>query len=155
MEIDIPGFGLLKLFYLVTDFNGTLALDGNLPPQVKKKLNALSESLEIFVLTSDEFGKAKQELKDVNCQLRILEEKDMVAQKADFVTKLGSEKVVAFGNGKNDREMLKVARFGVIILGKEGCAVDSLLSADAQVPTIEDGLDLLLKPKRLRATLKF
>jgi len=155
LEIDVPGFGLVHLEYLVSDFNGTLALDGNLPPEVKQKLNALSESLKLYVLTSDEFGKAKEELNDVNCVLQILEEEAMVAQKADFVTKLGAERVVAFGNGMNDKEMLKAARLGVIVLGREGCAMETLLAADLQVSSILDGLDLLLNPKRLRATLKF
>ncbi|MCW4025459.1 MAG: ATPase P [Candidatus Bathyarchaeota archaeon] len=155
LEIDIAGFGRLQLNFLVSDFNGTLALDGKLPLEVKQKLNALSKHLKLYVLTSDEFGLAKQELADVNCELHILEEKDMVAQKADFVVALGAEHVVAFGNGMNDRDMLKAARLGVIILGREGCSVQSLLAADVQVPSILDGLDLLLCPKRLRATLKF
>jgi soluble P-type ATPase len=155
LEIDVPGFGSMKLEYLVSDFNGTLALDGNLLPQVKQKLNILAGSLKIFVLTSDEFGKAKEELKDVHCVLHIIEDKNMDAQKAAFVSKLGPEKVVAFGNGMNDRKMLKAAKLGVIILGREGCAVEALLAADLQVTSAVDGLDLLLTPKRLRATLKF
>jgi soluble P-type ATPase len=155
LESTIAGFGLLQLKFLVSDFNGTIAVDGKLPLEVKQKLNTLSEHLKLFVLTSDEFGLAKQELADVNCELHILEEKDMAAQKADFVTALGADHVVAFGNGMNDKDMLKAARLGVIILGREGCAVQSLLAADVQVPSIADGLDLLLYPKRLRATLKF
>ncbi len=155
LKIDVVGFGALKLQYLVSDFNGTLALDGNLPLEVKHKLNVLSESLQLFVLTSDEFGKAQEQLHDVNCTLHILEEKDMAVQKADFVAKLGAERVVAFGNGMNDKGMLKAARLGIIVLGREGCAVETLLSADVQVSSIEDGLDLLLNSKRLRATLKF
>jgi P-type E1-E2 ATPase len=155
LELEVPGFGSVKLEYLVSDFNGTLALDGNLPSQVKNKLNTLAKSLEIFILTSDEFGKAKEELKDVNCVLHVLEEHDMAAQKAEFVKKLGAEKVVAFGNGMNDKAMLKAAKLGVVISGREGCAVESLLAADLQVTSATDGLDLLLHPKRLRATLKF
>jgi soluble P-type ATPase len=155
LEINIAGFGQLQLMFLVSDFNGTLAQDGKLSLEVKQKLNTLSEHLKLYVLTSDEFGLAKQELTDVNCELYILEEKDMVAQKADFVTSLGAQNVVAYGNGMNDRDMLKAARLGIIVLGKEGCAVQSLLAANVQVPSIVDGLDLLLNPKRLRATLKF
>ena len=154
-EVDVPSFGHLKLEYLVSDFNGTLALDGNLPLKVKQKLNTIAESLRIFVLTSDEFGKAEEELKDVNCTLHIIEEKNMDAQKAEFVRKLGAEKVVALGNGMNDRLMLKVAKLGIVVSGNEGCAVEALVAADVQVTNAVDGLDLLLNPKRLRATLKF
>ena len=155
LKIDILGFGAMELGFLVSDFNGTLSLDGNLLPCVKEKLNAISHSLKIFVLTSDEFGKAKEQLKEVNCTLHILEESEMDMKKAEFVNKLGSDKVVAFGNGLNDRKMLKVAKLGVVVTGHEGCAVETLLAADIQVATAVDGLDLLLNPKRLRATLKF
>ena len=155
LEIDISGFGQLKLEYLVCDFNGTLALDGKLLPNIKPKLTSIAEFLKIVVLTSDEFGKAKEELKEVNCSLHILEEKNMDTQKAEFVTNLGSERVVAFGNGVNDRKMLKVAKLGVVIVGSEGCATETLLAADIQVASIVDGFDLLLNPRRLRATLKF
>jgi soluble P-type ATPase len=62
--------------------------------------------------------------------------------------------VAAFGNGRNDRLMLKAAALGVAVMGREGCAVDALQAADLCVGKIEDGLDLLLHPKRLEATLK-
>jgi len=51
--------------------------------------------------------------------------------------------------------MLKVARLGFIVAGGEGCAVEALLAADIQLASAVDGLDLLLNPRRLRATLKF
>lgn len=155
LKIDLPGFGSMELESLVTDFNGTLALDGNLLPNVKEKLASISNSLKIFVLTSDEFGNAKEQLKEVKCTLHILKENNMDAQKADFVNKLGCDKVVAFGNGLNDRKMLKVAKLGMVVAGHEGCAVEALLAADIQVANAVDGLDLLLNPRRLRATLKF
>jgi soluble P-type ATPase len=42
LEIDIPGFGLLVLQHLVTDFNGTLSVGGKLLPGVKGQLNRLA-----------------------------------------------------------------------------------------------------------------
>ncbi len=155
IEIDVPGFGFLRLEYLISDYNGTLALDGHLSFQVRDKLNAISKKLKIFIVTSDEFGKANQELKDLKCELHIIKEEDMAAKKAEFVTKLGSDKVVAFGNGMNDTKMLSAAKLGIIISGCEGCAIQALLAADIQVTSPTDGLDLLLNPKRLRASLKF
>jgi len=89
LEIDIPGFGLLKLEYLVCDFTGTISLDGSLLPTVRAKLNAIADSLKIVVLTADEFGKAHIELKDVNCEVHIIQGKAIDAQKAEFVRKLG------------------------------------------------------------------
>lgn len=40
-------------------------------------------------------------------------------------------------------------------LWEEGCAVKALVAADVQVARAIDWLDLLVNPKRLRATLKF
>lgn len=67
LNIDIPGFGSLKLEYLICDFTGTISVDGKLLPAIKEKLNEIGSNLKIFVLTADEFGKAEEELKDVNC----------------------------------------------------------------------------------------
>ena len=51
--------------------------------------------------------------------------------------------------------MLKTAKIGIAIIGRERCAVDSLTAADVQVRSVEDGLDLLLNPGRLKATIQF
>lgn len=155
LDVDIPGFGSLRLEFLVCDFTGTISVDGKLLPGVKEKLNDLADYLKIYILTADEFGTAQEELKDINCQVHIIKGPGIDAQKAEFVKNLGKESVVAFGNGLNDRTMLKVARLGIIVVGSEGCAVESLLAAHVQVANPIDGLDLLIRPQRLRATLKF
>uniref|UniRef100_A0A7V6CDT1 ATPase P n=1 Tax=Thermodesulfobacterium geofontis TaxID=1295609 RepID=A0A7V6CDT1_9BACT len=154
-ELEIPGFGLVKLEHLVADFTGTLSFDGKLIPGVKERLNKISEFLKIHVLTADTFGKAKEELSEVNCEVHILKGKDQDLQKEKFVKALGAEQVIAFGNGNNDRSMLKVARIGVAVLLEEGCSVEALSSANILVKSILDGLDLLLNPLRLKATLRF
>jgi len=41
------------------------------------------------------------------------------------------------------------------VLLEEGCSVEALCSADILVKSILDGLDLLLNPLRLKATLRF
>jgi len=155
LDVDIPGFGSLRLEYLVCDFTGTISVDGKLLPTVKEKLNAIADFLKIFVLTADEFGKAEEELRGVNCEVHIIKGPAIDIQKADFVKKLGVDRVVALGNGLNDRGMLKTARLGIVIVGQEGCAVESLIAAHIQVANPIDALDLLIHPRRLRATLKF
>ena len=59
------------------------------------------------------------------------------------------------GNGNNDRGMLKAARVGVAISQGEGCAVDALFAANLLVTSADIGLDLLLHPNRLKASLRF
>jgi len=155
IELNVPGFGILKLEHLVSDYTGTLSLDGKLLPGIKEKLTKAAQSLKIHVLTADTFGTAKAELADAPCEVHIITGENLDVQKEDYVKKLGAEKVVAFGNGINDRKMLKVARLGIVVTGSEGCAVESLLAADVHVTNVKDGIDLLLNPKRLKAILRF
>jgi soluble P-type ATPase len=154
-EIDIPGFGLVRLEHLVTDFTGTLSVDGRLLPGIREQLGKISEFLKVHVLTADTFGKARGELQGVNCEFHLLHGEGHDVQKEDYVTKLGPERVVALGNGNNDRKMLKVVRVGIAVCLEEGCSKDALTSADILVTSANDALDLLLNPKRLKATLRF
>lgn len=155
IEIDIPGFGAVKLKHLVSDFTGTLSFDGKLIPGVKERLNKLSKQLDIHVLTSDTFGTALTELKDVKCKARVLEGEYHDLQKEEYIEKLGASSVVAFGNGNNDRKMLRIAHIGIAVTEGEGAAVDILMAGDIHVTGIINGLDLLLHTKRLKATLRY
>jgi soluble P-type ATPase len=153
--IEIPGFGGVRLEYLVSDFTGTLSVDGRLLPGVKDRLNKIAKFLDIRILTADTFGKARTALKGVNCEISILEGKRHDIQKKKYVDMLGADKVIALGNGKNDRSMLKAARIGVAVCLKEGCATEAITSADILVMSAVDALDLLLEPRRCKATLRF
>lgn len=155
LEIDIPGFGSVKLSHLVSDFTGTLSYDGKLVPGVKERFLRIAEFLNIHVLTSDTFGTAVSELKDIPCIAYVLEGDYHDLQKEEYVEKLGASSVVAFGNGNNDRKMLRISRIGIAVAGGEGCAVDILMAGDVHVTSILDGLDLLLNPKRIKATLRY
>jgi soluble P-type ATPase len=132
-----------------------LSVDGRLLPGVEERLNRIADFLEIHILTADTFGLAREELKNVRCQIQILSGADHDLQKEAFVKELGVEKVVTFGNGNNDRKMLKAARIGIAVTENEGCAVEAIVSADIHVRRSIDGLDLLLNPKRCKATLRF
>lgn len=155
LEIVIPGFGPVRLEYLVSDYTGTLSADGRLLPGVRERLHAIGGFMEIHILTADTFGMAAAELKGIPCEIHILTGENHDVQKEDYVRKLYPEKVMAFGNGNNDRRMLKAARVGVAVSQEEGCAVEAILAADVHVTGANAGLDLLLHPKRLKATLRF
>ena len=155
IELNVSGFGPLTLEHLVSDFTGTLSVNGTLLPDVKDKLIDISRSLRIHVLTADTFRTARAEITGIPCQVQVLTGKYIDVQKEKYVNTLGAEKVVAFGNGINDRKMLKASKLGIAVVGEEGCAVEALLSANIQVTNIIDGLDLLLNSKRLTATLRY
>ncbi len=155
IEIDIPGFGDVKLKHLVTDYTGTLSFNGSLINGVRERLNALSSRLDLHVLTSDTFGTAREQLKDIPCSINILEGEFHDLQKEEYVERLGTSSVVAFGNGNNDRKMLRVARIGIAVTGDEGAAVDILMAGDVHVNSIINGLDLLMHTRRIKATLRY
>ncbi|HLQ40305.1 MAG TPA: ATPase P, partial [Tetragenococcus sp.] len=58
MKINIPGYKTLDLKYLLLDYNGTIATDGEIPVKIKEKLVSLAETFEIYVLTADTHGTA-------------------------------------------------------------------------------------------------
>lgn len=154
IAVDIPGFGELRLAHLVLDFNGTLAVDGRLLPQVAETLNSLAGELAIHVLTADTFGSARVALTGVDCTLAVLPLGQQDVAKRDYVRELGAGKCVAVGNGRNDALMLQEAALGIALLQAEGAAVASLTAADVVCRTIHDALTLLTNPRRLVATLR-
>ncbi|MGO9016112.1 MAG: HAD family hydrolase [Dissulfurispiraceae bacterium] len=154
-EIEIPGFGPVMLHHLVSDFTGTLSVDGELLPGVKEKLNEMAGILDVHILTADTFGKARNELQGVKCDIHILTGESHDIQKEEYVQKLGAGGVIALGNGNNDRRMLKAARVGIAVCLAEGCSRDAVVSADIVVLSPIDALNLILNSKRMKATLRF
>ena len=127
IEIDIPGFKTLQLKYLVLDYNGTIACDGQLLPGVEPRLNDLSKQLDIHVITADTFGSVASEIEDLPCQLTIIPENGQVAAKQKFVGQLGAGSAVAIGNGYNDHMLLREAALGILVIQTECAAVRSLV----------------------------
>jgi soluble P-type ATPase len=155
IEIDVPGFEKLCLQSLVCDYSGTLSIDGKLIEGVLERLNELSDNLDIYIITADTHGRAKKELLGVNCNLTKIDTENEHLKKEQFIGELGADNVIAIGNGSNDRKMLKVAKVGIAVCLDEGVSTRAVLSSDIVVNSIIDALDLLLKPNRLIATLRY
>lgn len=154
INLDIPGWGKLELQHLVLDLNGTVALDGQVLSGVASRLKALSEQLTIHVLSADTHGRAAETARMLGVSLAVVTRGRENEQKRQFVEALGSHSVVAVGNGANDQQMLQAAVLGLAVLGHEGLSAAALKSADVLVVSIDDALDLLLRPQRLIATLR-
>jgi len=155
LEINIPGFGMVRLEHLVTDFSGTLSVDGKLLPGVREQLNALAHQLTVHIVTADTFGTVQREVEGVQGELKLLALNDQDIQKEDYVRKLGVDHVVAIGNGNNDRRMLRAARLGIAVIEGEGASAETVMAATIVVKNITDALGLLLNPTRCKATLRF
>jgi len=154
IEIEIPGFRKLALEHIVLDYNGTLAVDGEVAAGVKTALRALADRLTIHVLTADTFGKVKTRLSDLPLEISILPPGQQDIGKRKFVESLGTEKTVAMGNGRNDRLMLQAAALGIAVILEEGVSAETLAMADVVCKNIIDALALLENPLRLVATLR-
>jgi len=154
IELNIPGRGLLRLSHLVSDVNGTLAVDGQLIEGLAKRISALKDRLTIHLLTADTHG--RQALIDQQLSLTAvrIQPGNEAAQKAEYVRQLGAEGVVAIGQGANDAEMLKEAALGICVMSKEGTATKAILSADLVMTDINSALELLDKPLRMIASLR-
>ena len=154
IEINIPGRGLLQLEHLVSDVNGTLALDGLLLDGLAKRIASLHDRITVHLLTADTHGKQAVIDQQLNLTAARLTAGNEQEQKRLYVQKLGSGKVIAIGQGANDAAMLKEAALGICVMSQEGTATEALLSADIVVPDIFTAFDLLDKPLRIVATLR-
>jgi soluble P-type ATPase len=154
IEVNIPGFGELRLEHVVSDYNGTLAQDGALLPGVGRALCALARDVRLHVVTADTFGLAGAELAGLPVELTVLGVGDQTAAKLACVTALGPRTVVALGNGRNDAAMLRAAGVGIVLVQGEGAAAEAFAAADVVVADAAAALGLLLEPRRLVATLR-
>jgi len=154
IELNIPGRGLVTLEHLVCDVNGTLALDGQLIDGVARQLNNLRDRLQIHLITADTSGRQETIDRQLNLKAVRIQPGEEGRQKAEYVTCLGADHVIAIGQGANDAEMLSAAAIGICVLAEEGAAVEALLAAHLVVPDIFTGFELVEKPLRLVATLR-
>ena len=97
---------------------------------------------------------ARAALAGMDLRLTVLPPSRQDLAKAEYVKNIGAMRAVAIGNGRNDRDMLAIAALGIVVVGPEGAAADTLTAADVVAPDILTALDLLTNPQRLVATLR-
>ena len=153
IEIEIPGRETLRITAAVLDYNGTIARDGVLLPEAAERIHTLAELLPVYVLTADTYGTVQTQCEGLGVMVRTFPKAGAAAHKAAIVRELGKG-VFAMGNGFNDKEMFDAAELTVAVMEREGLCAALLSHADVMVTAPEDGLDLLLKSDRLRATLR-
>ncbi len=154
IELHIPGRGQLELEHLVSDVNGTLALDGQLFDGLVRPLTLLRDRLKIHLLTADTHGRQYLIDQTLNLQAVRVQPGEEARQKAEYVRQLGAEHVVAIGQGANDAAMLEAAALGICVFSREGVAREALLAADLVLPDIFAALELFEKPLRIVASLR-
>jgi soluble P-type ATPase len=158
IAIDIPGSGKRHIRIVVSDYTGTHSFGGVIEPAVKRRLKDLVALVDLHIVTADSFGTAERELAGIAVPY-MLQTGSHDVEKAAYVSQFDLQHVAAFGNGNNDRLMLKAVKEGgglaIAVDNGEGCAMDAMRHADVFVVGAANAIDLLLDPVRLKATLRF
>lgn len=155
IEVNIPGRDKkLEITTLLLDLNGTISFDGHLILGVAERIAPLKELVDIYILTADTFGFGTQIAAELDIQFLKVSPEDGNQDKKAFVHHFNPQNVAAVGNGFNDRSMLAEAGLSIVVIGPEGCSLKALTAADIAVTDINQALDLLLNPLRIRATLR-
>ena len=154
IKIEVPGRCTYSIENIVFDYNGTIAENGIIKQSTKDNIAKLCEISNVYVLTADTYGSAEKECRGLNLTLKTFPESNASDFKYDIVKKLGGDKTLCFGNGFNDIKMLEVAALSIAVLGKEGVCSKLISSSDILVKSIEDGINLLLNPNAIIATLR-
>jgi len=114
--------------------------------------------VDLHIVTADSFDTAERELAGIAIPYKLRTARHDI-EKADYLSQFDLRHVAAFGNGNNDRLMLKAVKEGdglaIAVDNGEGCAMDAMRNADVFVVGAANALDLLLDPVRLKATLRF
>jgi len=156
--IDIPGLGKRHIRIAVSDYTGTHSFGGAIDPDVKSRLRELAALVELHIVTADSFGTAESELAGIAAPYKLRNARHDI-EKAEYVSRFDLQQVAAFGNGNNDRLMLKAVKAGgglaIAVDNGEGCAMDAMRNADLVVVGAANAIGLLLDPVRLKATLRF
>lgn len=153
--VDVPGYKSIKVKNVVFDFNGTMAEDGIMIEEIRRKIKELSnKDVNIFILTADTYGTVVKQSKDLPVTVEVFNKENSSEDKKRVVEKLGCDITAAIGNGRNDIEMFKKSTLSIAIIGKEGCFSKAIFEADIIVNNPVDAIDLLLKHNRIKATLR-
>ncbi|MBE5900857.1 MAG: ATPase P [Lachnospiraceae bacterium] len=153
IQVEIPGRQDVKVEHLVLDYNGTVAKDGELIDGVAERLLELKELVDVHILTADTYGTARKQCEPLGVFVDTFPRANAAECKVEIVRNL-KENRMCIGNGFNDVLMFDEAEFAVAVLEEEGTYAGLLSHADVVTKGIVDALDLLLKPNRLKATLR-
>ncbi len=153
--LDIPGKGKMTIENVVLDFNGTIAYDGTIKNGIREKIEKMHEmGINIYILTADTYHQAAEQCKDMPVTLEIFDVDNAALSKREIVNNIDSKVTMTIGNGNNDVEMFEESILSVAVIGDEGCAVKAIFAADIITNNIDDAIDLILNPHRIKATLR-
>lgn len=153
LQFEIPGREDIRISHLVLDYNGTIAVDGELIEGIAFRIRTLAGQLQLHVLTADTYGSAAKQLAGLPVELHTFPNNNAAQCKLEIVRSLQGG-VCCFGNGYNDIPMFEAADLTVAVLDAEGMCAQLLPASRVLVRDALDAFDLLLRPGRLKAALR-
>lgn len=151
---DIPGRGYIEIENIVFDYNGTIAVNGELIDGVREKLLELKELLKVYIVTADTYGTVKEQCKSLGVKVITFPRENAGESKLEIVEKLGNEKTICIGNGFNDIPMFKKSKISIAVMEDEGCCGKLLLESDIVVKSIIDACNIVINIDMMKATLR-
>ncbi len=152
MKYDIPGHDSLEIKTIILDLNGTLSVGGAVPEGVKERLDRLKDKgFAVVFFTGNTRNDADELATSLGIKWQLAKN---AADKRSLALELEPETCVSIGNGLIDLELMQVVKLRIVTLQAEGVHIQTMLSSDIVVPTINDALDLFIDEQRLVATLR-
>ena len=105
MIFEIPGREPIKIKHVLFDYNGTIAIDGQLIDGVDKIINELAGDIRFHVITADTYGSVEKELANIEKSIVALFNKKDI----DGILKYFSPDYVGFSSTKHER-LTKIAQ---------------------------------------------
>lgn len=165
ISIEIPGRERpFEIFAVAVDYNGTIARDGVLVRGVAERVRALADAgVEVHILTADTYGTVEAQCAGLGAVVKPFAHAGAAVCKEEIVRGLAAAAgrepgegsgICAIGNGFNDGLMFQASDLRICVIDAEGAWPGLFVNADVVVTSPTDAFDLLLKPNRLRATLR-
>ena len=150
----IPGRENIEIENIVLDYNGTIAVDGNILEGVKELFLELENHVNMYVLTADTYGTVVEQCSNIGGKVLTFPKENAGESKRDIVKKLGGGNTMCVGNGFNDIPMFKESILSIAVIEGEGASGKLLSYADIVTRSIIETLEIILSENKIKATLR-
>lgn len=150
---DIPGRGTISIENVLLDYNGAIAKDGVMSDRVRSLIERLAEEVTVAVLTADTHGNVRRQCEGLNVHVETFTGEHGDECKGAYARSLQGG-VACLGNGTIDVKMFDESDLAIAVMDAEGVCAKLIAHADILTRSIEEALELLLIPHRVRATLR-
>lgn len=154
IRYEIPGREEIEIENIIFDYNGTLAVDGNLIDGVYQLINELSKVANIYILTADTYGTVKNQCKTINAEVLTFPNDNAGYSKREIIKRLGGNNTLCVGNGFNDILMFRESILSIAVIEGEGVSAKLLIEADIVCRSIIETLEIILNGNMIKASLR-